>query len=93
MDRIPPTLDMTPDGAFRTPPRVGGGARAPLSFKLLFGAVIVAVLAGAAAMAALALWVVSLLLPVAIIAVGVAWATFKYRQWRRGSKGRSLYPR
>ncbi len=91
MNRIPPTLDMTPDGAFRTPPRVGG--RAPLSFKLLLGAVVVAVLAGAAAVAALALWVVSLLLPVMIIAAGVAWATFKYRQWRRGSNNRSLYPR
>lgn len=93
MDRIPPTLDMTPDGTFRTPPRVGGGARAPLSFKLLFGAVIVAVLAGAAALAALALWVVSLLLPVIIIALGVAWGTYKYRQWRRGSISRGLFPR
>lgn len=90
MDRIPPTLDMTPDGAFRTPPRVAG--KAPLSFKLLLGAVIVAVLAGAAAIAALALWFVTLLLPVAIIAAVFAWGMFKYRQWRRRSSGRGLYP-
>ena len=93
MERIPPTLDMTPDGRFRTTPRLGGGGRAPVSFKLLLGAVIVAVLAGAAAVAALALWVVSLLLPVAIIAAGVAYATFKYRQWRQKAPGRSIYPR
>lgn len=93
MNRTPPILDMTPDGTFRTTPRIGGGSRAPLSFKLLLGAVIVAVLAGAAAVAALALWVVSLLLPVVIIAAGVAWATFKYRQWRRGGLSRGLYPR
>lgn len=92
MDRIPPTLDMSPDGSFRTPPRVGGGAKAPLSFKLLLGAVIVAVLAGAAAVAALALWVVSLLLPVAILAAAVAFGLFKYRQWRRRSTGRGLFP-
>lgn len=88
MDRIPPTLDMTPDGAFRRPPPMGGGA--PLSFKLLAGAVLVAVVAGAIAVAALALWVVALLLPVVIVAGGVAWATMRYRRWqllRGSSKG------
>lgn len=92
--RIPPVIDMTTDGAFRdaaAPP----GTRAPLSFKLLLGATIVAVLAGAAAIAALALWFVALLLPVVIIAAGVAWGTLKYRRWRRGPLGtsRMLYPR
>ena len=91
MNRIPPVIDMAPDGTFRTKPP---GMRAPLSFKLLLGATIVAVLAGAAAVAALALWI-ALLLPVAVIAVAVAWGTYKYRAWRRGATGgaRSVYYR
>lgn len=90
MNRIPPVIEMAPDGTIRTP-RAG----APLSFKLLLGATIVAVLAGAAAIAALALWFVALLLPVVIIAGGVAWATLKYRRWRRGPTTvvRSPFPR
>jgi hypothetical protein len=91
-NRVPPVLDMAPDGTFRTRP---SGLRAPLSFKLLLGATIVAVVAGAFAVAALALWVVALLLPVVIVAAGVAFAALKYRQWRRGTLGsaRSIYPR
>ena len=91
-NRAPPVLDMAPDGTFHTKP---SGLRAPLSFKLLLGATIVAVLAGAFAIAALTLWVAALLLPVVVIAGGVAFATFKYRQWRRGvsSGARSIYPR
>ena len=80
----PPVIDMTPDGRFREPLRTPG-TRVPVSFKLLIGAVVVAVLAGTAALAALALWVVSMLLPVMIIAGGVAYAAFKYRQWRHRS--------
>lgn len=90
-ERIPPVIDMAPDGSFRVPPT---GARAPLSFKLLLGATIVAVLAGAAAVAALALWVAALLVPVVFVAAGVAWAALKYRQWRRSSAAvRPYYPR
>ena len=90
-NRNPPVLDMAPDGTFRTRP---SGLRAPLSFKLLLGATIVAVMAGAFAVAALALWVAALLLPVVIIAAGVAFAAFKYRQWRRRPMpgARSIYP-
>ena len=91
MDRNPPVIDMTLDGAFRTPPRVAAGT--PLSFKLLVGAVLVAVMAGAIAVAALAIWVVSLLLPVLIIAAGVAWATFHYRRWQHLRGQRGLRPR
>ena len=92
MNRIPPVIDMAPDGTFRSKPP---GMRAPLSFKLLLGATIVAVLAGAAAVAALALWIAALLLPVAVVAVVVAWAAYKYRAWRRGGTGiaRSVYYR
>ena len=79
MSNRPPTIDMTPEGQFRPAPRPPG---VPLSFKLLVGGVIVAVLAGAAAVAALAVTLVSMLLPVIVIAAVVAWASFKYRQWR-----------
>ena len=92
MNRIPPVIDMAPDGTFRTKPP---GMRAPLSFKLLLGATIVAVLAGAAAVAALALWIAALLLPVAVVAVVGAWGAYEYRAWRRGVPGgsRSVYHR
>ena len=93
--RTPPVIDMTPDGRFREPLRPRAAPGVPASMKLLIGAVLVAVLAGTAAVAALALWVVSMLLPVLLIAAGVAWATFKYRQWRGGSLGsqRNLFRR
>lgn len=99
--RPPPLLDMAPDGSFRDTSRARAsgtrtpGTGAPLSFKLLLGATIVAVLAGAAAIAALALWFVALLLPVVVVAAGVAWITLKYRRWRRGTPAtrQSLYPR
>lgn len=83
---------MAPDGTFRSP---APGKRAPLSFKLLLGATMVAVLAGALAVAALAMWVAALLLPVVIVAAFVAWATYRYRRWRRGSapQTRMPYPR
>lgn len=93
--RTPPVIDMTPDGRFREPLRPHAAPGVPASVKLLIGAALVAVLAGTAAVAALALWVVSMLLPVLLIAAGVAWATFKYRQWRGGSLGgqRNLFRR
>ena len=80
---------MTPDGRFPEPmrqrPASGAASRVPVSFKLLIGAVVVAVLAGTAAVAALALWIVSMLLPVMVIAGGVAYVTFRYRKWRGGA--------
>lgn len=91
MERTPPLLDMTPDGTFRTAPRA---ARVPLSFKLLVGAGLVAVLAGAAAIALFALTVLSFLLPVVIIAGAVAYASFRYRLWRGSFGGkRNIMPR
>ena len=83
MDRIPPTLDMQLDGSFRAPPR-----RVPLSFKLMVGAAILALVAGAIAFAALALWVFAMVLPVVIVAALVAWAAMKFRLWQ-ASRGRT----
>ena len=88
MNRTPPVLDMTPEGTFRTLPRPAGGP--PLSFKLLVGAVLVAVVAGAVSVAALALWVMSMLLPVAILAGAAAWATLRFRRWQAQQR-RDLY--
>ena len=62
MDRTPPTLDMRLDGSFRTEPKAG----VPVSFKLMVGGILLALTAGAVAVAALAIWVVSLVLPVLV---------------------------
>ena len=88
MNRIPPTLDMLPDGSFRRPPPAG----VPLSFKLLVVAVLVAVVAGAIAVAALAIWVFSMVLPILILAGAAAWATLKFRRWQSLRGARNLRP-
>ena len=89
MTHIPPTLDMRPDGTFQVPPRSG----VTLSFKLMLGAVLLASVAGAIAVAAVAIWVLSLALPVLVVAGVFAWAMLRYRRWQalRGG-GRTLRP-
>ncbi|HYZ64748.1 MAG TPA: hypothetical protein VE650_20020 [Acetobacteraceae bacterium] len=89
MNRIPPTLDMLPDGSFRSPPPPTG---VPLSTKLLFGAVLVAMVAGAIAVAAVAVWVLSMVLPVLVVAGVVAWGLIKYRRWQLLRGARNLRP-
>jgi hypothetical protein len=69
-------LDMTLDGEFRKPPRV------PVSTRIIAGAVLVAVIAGGLAFAALALWVALAMIPVLLIAVVVAVATIRFKIWR-----------
>jgi hypothetical protein len=84
MNRIPPTLDMHPDGSFRTPAQPRG---VPLSFKVMAIGVVVAFIAASLALAALAAWILSMVLPVLIIAGGVVWATAKFRRWQlRGGR-------
>ena len=90
MTQAPPTLDMRLDGSFRTPPPAG----VPLSLKLMLGGIVVAVAAGAIAFAALALWVLSMALPVIIVAGVFAWGMMKYRRWqsaRAAAGSRSIY--
>ena len=89
MDRTPPTIDMTPDGAFRAPPR---RPVMPLSMKVALGAALVAMVGVTMTVAALAIWVVSLILPVVIIAGGVAWAAMRYRRWQLLRGGSDLRP-
>ncbi len=74
-------LDMTPEGEFRGP------ARPSLSSRIAVGAIIVAVAAGLAATAALAFWVGVMLLPVALIAAGVAYLAVRFQLWRGGRSG------
>ena len=88
MNYVPPTLDMRPDGSFRAPPQ----ASVPLSVKLTVSAILVAIVAGAIAFAALALWVFAMVLPVVVVAAVFAWAMLKFRRWRALRGGRSLRP-
>ena len=79
MVQRPPTIDMRPDGSFRqVPPRAG----LPISFKLMMGAVVTLVLAGSVAVAAAAVWVLSMILPILIVAGGVVWGMLKWRRWQ-----------
>lgn len=81
MQDLPPRqIDMTPDGRFVTPPPT------PIASRLFRYAVVLAVVAGAAAIAALALWVALLLIPIALAAALIAYAAFRWRMWRRGSR-------
>ena len=90
MTQTPPTLDMRLDGSFRTPPRHG----VPLSAKLMLGGIVVALGAGAIAFAALAMWVLSMALPVIIVSAAFAWSMMRFRRWqstRAANGSRSLY--
>ncbi len=76
-DRLPPELDMLPDGSLR--PR-----QPPLAARVFRWAVIIALLAGALAIAAVALWFALVLIPVAIAAGVIAWLAFRYQVWKAG---------
>jgi hypothetical protein len=71
-------IDMTPDGQFVEPPPE------TLSETLLRYGAVVAVVAGLAAMAALALWLALALIPVAIFGGLVAYGALRWRLWRLG---------
>jgi len=75
----PPVLEMTLEGDFVSQPKP------PVSTRILFWAVVIAVLAGAVSLAALALWVAMIILPVAIGAAVIAWAVLRYKMWRAGA--------
>ena len=86
MVQRPPIIDMRPDGSFQAPP-----SSVLLSTKVALVAIAVAVVGGGLAIAALAIWFISLILPAVVIAAGVAYAALKFRGWtlRRGP-GRGL---
>ena len=86
MRREPPQLEMTLDGEFRTPPKP------PLLTRVLVWAVIIAIIAGGLTVAAFALWLALLILPVALGAAVVAWLIFRYQVWRAGKSGPDSQP-
>lgn len=67
---------MTIDGEFISPPRP------PISARIFMWAIVIAVVTGALCVAAFALWLALIILPVAFAAAMVAWAMFRYRVWR-----------
>jgi uncharacterized membrane protein YdbT with pleckstrin-like domain len=69
------TIEMDPNGSLQ---------RASLMNRLVFWAVVVAVVAGAALFAALAFWLAMILIPVAVGAAIVAWALMRFRLWQAG---------
>jgi len=75
-DRRPPELEMTINGEFVSPPAT------PIANRILRWAIVIAVLAGALSLAAFALWIALIILPVAFAAGVVAWAMFRYRVWQ-----------
>ncbi len=87
--RNPPPLqiDMTPDGRFHGPVRPSWGPR------IIVVAVLVAVVAGGLAVAALALWFALALIPVAIVAVVVAVAMLRFQLWRASWRARRSFSR
>ena len=76
-ERVPQTIDMTKGGEFVAPrPTVTW----PL--RLGIGAAVIAVIAGAVTLAALVLWVASIMLPIALVAGAIAYGAFRLQRWQ-----------
>jgi hypothetical protein len=92
--RPPPVLDMTPDGAFRDPPAAQAAASwLDRSLMRVGGAaVLVAALTGALAMVAVALLLVSFLLPIALLAGLVGFGSLWWRVRRARRQGGAAGP-
>ncbi len=74
---------MTTQGEFVVPP----APRSSWPLRLGVGAALVAAVAGGLAVAALFLWVASVLIPVALVAGVVAYAAFRFQVWRLKRSG------
>ena len=79
--RLPTTLDMTPKGEFVAPVPASTW---PLRVGL--GAALIAAVAGGLALAAVFLWVASVLVPIALVAGLIAYAAFRFQMWRVRSR-------
>ncbi len=79
-DRRPPEIELSPDGSYR--PR-----RPPIAARIFAWAVVIAVVAGAFAVAAFALWLALILIPVVVAAALIAWLAFRYQLWRARQRG------
>ncbi len=80
--RRPPEIDMLPDGSIRPP------VRPPIMTRVFLWAVIIATLAGALSLAAFALWIALIILPVALGAAVIAYVAFRFQLWRARGSGR-----
>jgi hypothetical protein len=83
------TIDMSPDGTIRST-----GLR--LSWPMRIGLVALAVsfVAGAVAVGAIMLYLAVILIPVALIAAGIAYVSLRVQMWRlrnRPSSARSVF--
>ncbi len=67
---------MTLEGDFVAPPRP------PVLTRILLWAIVLAVVAGALSLAAFALWLALLILPIAFAAGVCAWAIYRFQVWR-----------
>lgn len=66
-----------------------GGAPGPsLMDRIVFWAIVTAVVAGALVVAALAFWLAMFLLPIAIGVAIVAYLMFRFRMWQAGQRFR-----
>ena len=80
-DQMPRVLDMTPQGEFVSHSAYRSGS-ATWPLRLGLGAAVVAAVTGGLAIAAIFLWLASVLIPVALVAGGVAYVAFRYQKWR-----------
>jgi fatty acid desaturase len=79
-DRRPPEIELLPDGSYRS-------RRPPIAARIFAWALVIAVAAGALAVAAFALWFALILIPVVAAAALIAWLAFRYQLWRTRQRG------
>lgn len=73
-----PQLELRSDGSFAVPPRRG----LPWPARIGIAAAVVALAAAGIAGAALALWLVLMLVPVIALSTLIAWGAFRIQLWR-----------
>lgn len=78
MRNQPPQIEMTINGEFVAPPRP------PFMTRVILWAIGIAVLAAALSLAAFALWLALIILPVALGAAAVAYVAWRFQMWRAG---------
>ena len=76
------TIDMTVDGSFVDPPA------SPIAARIFRIAIVVALAAGALALAGLMIWFALMLIPVMLAAGFVAWAAWRWQLWRATRRAR-----
>jgi fatty acid desaturase len=79
-DRRPPEIELLPDGSYRS-------RRPPVAARIFAWAVVIAIAAGALAVAAFALWFALILIPVVVAAALIGWLAFRYQLWRTRQRG------